>query len=226
MNAKDLALFRSCILSFMDNPLLWEVMVSILKRPPSGYGASRETPSLRLIFYYVSTYTKHHPTMTTGDKDVHQSYQQMLRIHTKHRFDPFCRKSRQSVAINGHAADTNVGQMVFFRWFIRNGILDKLYRDYHLVVAERMESQRLVRTKRQQQRKCTGKKVEVAARKAAVTKIDADTNIVPPQPPQSVVATSPLLAGYDATTDSNTRVVVSFNCNGGSEPPPDIRIAL
>ena len=112
---------------------------------------------------------------TFGPTDVYNCYRQMLKIHTKHRFDPFCRRDRTALALHGHTIETNVGQLVFFRWFIERGVLKLLRRDHDVAMHAR-----LTRTKHR--RDAAKKKVEeeedesIAAPASVPTTDVADAN--------------------------------------------------
>ena len=47
--------------------------------------------------------------------NVYNSYKSQLKAYSKKRFDPFCRRERLDIEINGHHINTTVGQLNFFR---------------------------------------------------------------------------------------------------------------
>lgn len=120
---KDLALWAACLRYFEGAPAMWHRLSLIV--------GGKEKPSLRLIFFYVTSYLKNHPFVLPGSRlktmqDAHAHYRHMLGVHTKKRFDPFCRRQRFDVELHGTQISTNVGQLVFFRWFFEMGLYDKL----------------------------------------------------------------------------------------------------
>lgn len=162
MRKKESALWGSAVRYFRDNPDAWRTVNAIVGRT-MGAASSSAAPSLRCISYYVSSYTRTNrtvvpwgegggggnaPSLAFGPNDVHSCYRQMLKIHTKHRFDPFCRRDRAELSLHGTALQTNVGQLVFFRWFIRSGALRTLERDHDDVMRTRLAEIKARRSKR------------------------------------------------------------------------------
>ena len=147
LNALDFTLLKSTIRYFAHTPYAWRIMAAIVRRGPCRVLCKQKpvipiVPSLRLIFYYVVVYTKH----TNMRHTIHERYQRMLRIHTKHRFDPFCRRTRYAIKLHGIEINTNVGQLMFFRWFIRHNIFDTMCRNYEAVTQARILKQQQSRS--------------------------------------------------------------------------------
>ena len=170
-------------------------------------------PSLRLVWYYVSTYSKHNRATldgTLGD-DVHGCYRQMLKIHTKNRFAPFCRRTRRTLSLHGSTIETNVGQLVFFRWFIEKRILDSLL--------DRYESVRCAR----------GRKKQRMTRKGVTTTTTTTTNRSPrtrsgcrtgtTSRPADTTASPP--TAVDARTSASTDVAADADDGGEEEMDED-----
>ena len=102
--------------------------------------------SLRVIDFFVTNYAREReiiykiPKKSDSNKTenfmVYYSYKSQLKAYSKKRFDPFCRRERILFFIdkyNGTVNDpirTTVGQLNFFRWAIKNNILDYIYKNY------------------------------------------------------------------------------------------------
>lgn len=117
-----------------------------------------ESPlSLRVIDFFVTNYARKNEVIydIIDEKHrkskfmVHYSYKAQLKAYSKKQFDPFCRRERiiffvesednPTLSENLEASKapteieqvrTTVGQLNFFRWAIKNGILD--YIEKHL----------------------------------------------------------------------------------------------
>ena len=102
----------------------------------------KKSISLRIIDWFATNYSKKHNTIFMIYKDeegnktltetedifsqfnVYNSYKSQLKAYSKKRFDPFCRRERLDIEINGHILNTTIGQLNFFRWVINNNIID------------------------------------------------------------------------------------------------------
>ncbi len=133
---KDIALWTPCIKYFQTNPSKWHCLANIMN--------GKTHPSLRLVFFFVTTYLKDTPVVIPESRlttihDAYSQYRHMLKVHTKQRFDPFCRRQRFDVTLHNTKLSTNVGQLVFFRWFFET----KLYEQFiiHKTAVIQMRSQ-------------------------------------------------------------------------------------
>lgn len=52
------------------------------------------------------------------------SYKEELARFSKHHFDPFARRAKRAVTIGGEQVITSAAQLNFFRWAIRNDVLE------------------------------------------------------------------------------------------------------
>ena len=102
--------------------------------------------SLRVIDFFVTNYAREReiiykiPKKSDSSKTenlmVYYSYKSQLKAYSKKRFDPFCRRERilffidKFDGINNNPIRTTVGQLNFFRWAIKNKILDYIYKNY------------------------------------------------------------------------------------------------
>lgn len=100
--------------------------------------------SLRVIDWFVTNYAKKNSTSYSLDIDdgdgnkisrqfiVHIEYKLQLRGYSKKQFDPFCRRNRMKFVYNTYGDNivTNVGQLNFFRWAIKNGVLDYIENNF------------------------------------------------------------------------------------------------
>jgi len=96
--------------------------------------------SLRVLDYFVTNYSKNNP-INLGNKNntkynVYQDYKNKLKSYNKRFFDPFCRINKKNIT-NKIAFKydeekyivTTIGQLNFFRWAIRNKIIDYVIND-------------------------------------------------------------------------------------------------
>jgi len=93
--------------------------------------------SLRLIDWFVTNYSKkHNISYMSGDRHivVYLAYKSHLKAYSKKMFDPFCRWKR----IKFHEMETTVGQLNFFEWAIRDGVLDYIM-THHTTIHDDME---------------------------------------------------------------------------------------
>lgn len=110
----------------LDSVLEWynqdfarvEAFLSIVKR--------KNGMSLRVIDWLVTNYSKTRSVvLETGGvpRDLNRDYQKNLSAYNKRNMDPFARKNKISVIITGkEARSSTVGQLNFFRWFLKNGV--------------------------------------------------------------------------------------------------------
>ena len=104
--------------------------------------------SLRVLDYFVTNYSKNN-LINLGNKNntkynVYQDYKNKLKSYNKRFFDPFCRINKKNITnkIAFKYDDekyivTTIGQLNFFRWAIRNNIIDYVIDD-HLKINEEM----------------------------------------------------------------------------------------
>jgi hypothetical protein len=103
-----------------------------------------ESPiSLRLIEWYVTDGLRE----ALPDHKMSTEYVDNLRIYTRKMFDPFRRSDRIELCLHGVNMETTVGQMNFFRWFIKSGLWERM-RVQHRHIGEAMSIHTAQRTKR------------------------------------------------------------------------------
>jgi hypothetical protein len=86
--------------------------------------------SMRVLDWFVSNYSKknNYFFVTKEDKhfNIYLEYKSSLKSYSKRFFDPFCRGNRiEFEDQNGKKFMTTVGQLNFFRWVIKNNIVDE-----------------------------------------------------------------------------------------------------
>jgi hypothetical protein len=85
--------------------------------------------SLRLVDWAVTNYSKSHASMYILDGKMfhmHNSYLRWLAGYKRKLFDVFCRGSHQQVVLHcceSRRLVTSVGQLNFFHWAYRHGVL-------------------------------------------------------------------------------------------------------
>ena len=96
--------------------------------------------SLRVLDYFVTNYSKNNQ-INLGNKNdtkynVYHDYKNKLKSYNKRFFDPFCRINKKNITnkIAFKYDDekyivTTIGQLNFFRWAIRNKIIDYVVND-------------------------------------------------------------------------------------------------
>ena len=139
-STKACALWRSAVRYFENKPKSFATLKGIIHDKSRGRGVDTEIiPSLRCILYYITKFVQTHAVVFTDCEtsiNVYERYRQMLRVHTKHLFDPFCRRTRYDLVLHGEKLQTNVGQLVFFKWFIDVGAYAHLVSVYDEVIAD------------------------------------------------------------------------------------------
>ena len=110
---------------FYSNQINFDKMIPII------LGESKI--SLRIMDWFVTNYSKKKCTCFQNKYDnkniiVYLGYKSQLKAYSKKLFDPFCRRERIYISDNyGKTYCTTIGQLNFFRWAIKNGILDYIY---------------------------------------------------------------------------------------------------
>ena len=97
----------------------------------------RDKLSLRLIDWFVTNYSKHYGTfydIKKANGKIHNflvwyEYQSESGSEKKSYFDPFRRGKNNGKLIKleyteGKSLETTIGQLTFFRWAIKNGVID------------------------------------------------------------------------------------------------------
>ena len=108
--------------------------------------------SLRMIDFFVTSYSKRHtlviqqPGPTPGSVrlfNVHDNYEDQLKVYSKQQFDPFRRRERVKFY---YALDkfieTTIGQLNFFRWILQNKLLEYIAENIDGIEAEMLPSRR------------------------------------------------------------------------------------
>jgi hypothetical protein len=114
---------------FCNNINNWNRLLEILKVNKN----KPKPPSLRLIFYFCSKFAlKYNINYLQKNRpfNVYDSYREMLKVHTKKRFDPFCRRTKKCLKLHNISINTNVAQLEFFRWIFDNRIHEYINKNY------------------------------------------------------------------------------------------------
>jgi hypothetical protein len=108
---------------------------------------SKSRISLRLIDWFVTNYLRRNQVTLRRTDDyflVYSDYKAQLQSFSKKQFDPFCRRDRIEFCYDGiNVLETTVGQLNFFKWLIRDNILDYIEEN-----AEQIEKDMNERSKR------------------------------------------------------------------------------
>lgn len=103
--------------------------------------------SLRVLDYFVTNYSKYNDVKIKKKNNinynVYQDYKNKLKSYNKRFFDPFCRinkkNSTNKIAFKYEQDKyivTTIGQLNFFRWAIRNKIIDYVIEDHNKINQE------------------------------------------------------------------------------------------
>ena len=119
--SSDQFLFNSLQLFFDDDINHVKTMMNVLKN---------QAVSMRILDWFVSNYSKKHNYIFETNEgkhfNVYLEYKASLKSYSKRFFDPFCRGPRITFKDhNGTDFQTTVGQLNFFRWVIKNSIIEE-----------------------------------------------------------------------------------------------------
>ncbi|AGE56282.1 hypothetical protein PBCVNEJV1_392L [Paramecium bursaria Chlorella virus NE-JV-1] len=111
----------SSLCSFFEDHDNLKIMSDVIKN---------QSLSMRVLDWFVSNYSKKNNIffVTKEGKhfNVYLEYKSSLKSYSKRFFDPFCRGSRITFKDhNGKEFLTTVGQLNFFRWAIKNELIQK-----------------------------------------------------------------------------------------------------
>jgi hypothetical protein len=110
--------------------------------------------SLRVIDFFVTNYARKneviYENITGQNKEkfmVHLSYKSQLKAYSKKQFDPFCRRERINFIVEGYEKEainicTTVGQLNFFRWAIKNDVIEYIRKNIDNIESQMNNSQR------------------------------------------------------------------------------------
>lgn len=119
MNSDDILL--ASLKTFFEDTNNLRSMMEVLKN---------QVISMRVLDWFVSNYSKKHNyffvTKEGKHFNVYLEYKSSLKSYSKRYFDPFCRGARVSFEDHkGREFLTTVGQLNFFRWVIKNNIIEE-----------------------------------------------------------------------------------------------------
>lgn len=93
--------------------------------------------SLRVIDWLVTNFSKTNSiVLETGGfpRDLNRDYQKNLSAYNKRNMDPFARRNKISILVFGkESRNSTVGQLNFFRWFLKNDISTFLHKNKGVV---------------------------------------------------------------------------------------------
>ena len=118
VEAKHEVLFKS-LTKFYEDDVVFDTLCRVLD------GATKM--SLRVLDWLVTNYAKKRNIVygiMVEDREVafnmFLEYKSQLKAYSKRYFDPFCRRGR----VLHRGVETTCGQLNFFRWAIKYGVLD------------------------------------------------------------------------------------------------------
>ena len=104
--------------------------------------------SLRIIDWFVTNYSKKNNIFYNLKENnkieqfiVYLNYKKQLKAYSKKQFDPFCRRYRINYFYNkNNSIITTVGQLNFFRWAIKNNIINYILNNLHQIESDMNKS--------------------------------------------------------------------------------------
>ena len=104
---------------------------------------NRSCVSLRAIDWAVVNWSKKHNVMCqslSGElMNVHQSYKAMLARWKRRYFDPFRRRERVYVSVDGQEHETTLGQLNFAVWLYVSGVYAYVHRHIEDIERDMLE---------------------------------------------------------------------------------------
>ena len=99
--------------------------------------------SLRVLDYFVTNYSKNNNIIIrdkNANYNIYQDYKNKLKSYNKRFFDPFCRINKKNMTNkiafkydDDKFIVTTIGQLNFFRWAIKNKIIDYVIKDHNKI---------------------------------------------------------------------------------------------
>ena len=122
LSRSDEVLLRSVLQWYNNNSSRVENFLQIVER--------NNGLSLRVIDWLVTNYSKTTSVTIENDgipRDLYRDYQKYLSAYNKRNMDPFARRKKISIIVFGKKSRrSTVGQLNFFRWFLKNNLVDYL----------------------------------------------------------------------------------------------------
>lgn len=147
LSKSDQVLLDSVLEWYNDDSTRVEAFLSIVKR--------KNGMSLRVIDWLVTNYSKTHTVLLETDqvpRDLSRDYQKNLSAYNKRNMDPFARKHKITVTVMGkESRSSTVGQLNFFRWFLKNNV-HKYLQENKSEVEDHMKAAESATTSRQHSR--------------------------------------------------------------------------
>ena len=114
----------------------------------------RSKISLRLVDWFVTNFSKKNNTNYKNSEGntffVYLRYKAELKSYQKNSFDPFCRGARikfqYDVSKPNKYIETTVKQLCFFKWVIRNNILDYILKNFKEIEKDMNENSKKSKT--------------------------------------------------------------------------------
>jgi hypothetical protein len=144
----DKELLMSKLIQFYDKKANIDRIIPILTR--------KSNISLRLIDHFVTTYSSKKNIHYYIDNKlfiVGDEYSKQVDSYSKCNFDPFCRGETNKIWLQYDdisGIQTTVGQLCFFRWAIKNKVLDYIkdnYIDIKLSISEKLKTKKITTKK-------------------------------------------------------------------------------
>ena len=92
--------------------------------------------SLRILDYFITTYSKKYNTKIYKDFHVYQNYRLALKSFHKAFYDPFCRKHKLTFYYgkkDHEYVESSAGQLSFFKWCFENRIVEYVKENYNTI---------------------------------------------------------------------------------------------
>lgn len=135
INNQQQLLLRTINNYFLNNKESLDILINII--------SGNSNLSLRLVDWFVTNYSKKfnisYPLDETSSDNINDghfmvylNYKAQLKAYSKKHFDPFQRRNRILFSYNEGKdhIQTTIGQLNFFKWAIKNKIIDYVMENY------------------------------------------------------------------------------------------------
>ena len=117
--------------------------------------------SLRVIDWLVTNFSKTNSVILEKGgipRDLNRDYQKNLSAYNKRNMDPFARRNKIIIMIYGKESRTStVGQLNFFRWFLKNDIIGFLRENKGVVENHMKDAESKIKGKNRRANKSNSK---------------------------------------------------------------------
>ena len=151
LSRSDEVLLESVLEWYNEDPSRVDNFLAIVKR--------KNGMSLRVIDWLVTNFSKTNSVILETDgipRDLNRDYQKNLSAYNKRNMDPFARRNKITIKIHGkETRNSTVGQLNFFRWFLKNNIIGFLNKNKSVVENHMKDAESRMKGKHRRANKCS-----------------------------------------------------------------------